>query len=128
MEIVIVLIAVAVLGLAALVAVGRFGQMQAEPVRDTYQPPVPEGALRASDLAGIRFGIAPMGYDMEQVDELMARLARELDSRDSGRTPPEPLTVEHPPSAPGEDEVTAADGGEGSHRRGRRPGVGPHAE
>lgn len=93
MEIVIVVIAVAMLGLAALVAAGRFGEMQAEPVRDTYQQPVPEGALSAADLEGIRFGIAPLGYDMSQVDELVARMARELDARDDAKaaaSPPAP--------------------------------------
>lgn len=93
------LIAVAVLGLAALVAVGRFGQMQAEPVRDTYRPPVPEGELRADDLQGIRFGITPLGYDMAQVDEVMARMARELDARERRCVPASDLPLEHSASA-----------------------------
>lgn len=96
MQLVIVLLAVAVLGLAALVAVGRLGEMQADPVRDTYQPPVPEGELQGSDLEGIRFGVAPMGYEMEQVDELMARMARELDARNRVTPPAGP---EKPPPA-----------------------------
>ena len=87
MEIVIVVIAVAVLGLAALVAAGWFGQMQAEPVRDTYQPPVPEGELSAADLEQVRFGVTPLGYDMSQVDELVARVARELDVREDAEKP-----------------------------------------
>lgn len=85
MELVVVLMAVGILGLAALVAVDRFGAMQAEPVRDTYQPPVPAGEMAADDLVDVRFGLAPMGYDMGQVDELMARMARELDERDAQR-------------------------------------------
>jgi DivIVA domain-containing protein len=105
MELVVVLIAVAVLGLAALAAAGRFGQMQSSPVRDTYQPPVPEGELRAADIEGVRFGITPMGYDMAQVDELMARVARELDTRDDEQRQL-PLTEQSPKRAPegdGED-------------------------
>lgn len=87
MEIVIAFIAVAVLGLAALVAVGRFGAMQAEPVRDVYQPPADDGSITAADLAGIRFGIAPLGYDQGQVDQFMARIARQLHQLERGSAP-----------------------------------------
>lgn len=87
MEIVIAAIAVAVLGLGALVAAGRFGGMP-DPVRDTYQPPLPEHGVAGADLDGVRFGVTPLGYDMAEVDQLMARMARELDERDAERQPP----------------------------------------
>lgn len=105
MEIVIVLIAVAVLGLAAFVAAGRFGQMQPDPVRDVFQPPMPEGRLRAADIEAIRFGISPLGYDTAQVDELMARMARELDARDDEQ-PPQP-ELSNPPGDGNEDDLSA---------------------
>lgn len=83
MQLVIVLVAVVVIGLATLVAAGRFGEQPAEPVRDIYQPPFAEHRrLRASDIEGIRFGVTPMGYDMAEVDLWMARIARELNGRD----------------------------------------------
>lgn len=83
MELVIVIVAVVVLGLAAMVAAGKFGEMKAEPVRDVYEPPIPaDGELRADDLEGVRFGVQARGYDMAEVDDLMARMARELDERD----------------------------------------------
>lgn len=83
MELVIVIVAVVVLGLAAMVAAGKFGEMKAEPVRDVYQPPVPaDRELDADDLEQVRFGVQARGYDMAEVDDLMARMARELDERD----------------------------------------------
>lgn len=106
MEIVIVVIAVAILGLAALVAAGRFGQMQTEPVRDTFQPPVPEGALRASDLERMRFGISPLGYDRSQVDDLVARMALQLNTRHHEKDPamPPPRETGTPQSPVDSDE------------------------
>lgn len=86
MDLVIVLVAVGLLGLAALVAAGWFGHMQAEPIRDDYQPPLDPGRIQADDLVDIRFATGPMGYNMAQVDEVMARIARELSAREE-RTP-----------------------------------------
>lgn len=83
MEMVIVIVAVVVLGLAAMVAAGKLGEMKAEPVRDVYEPPLPaDGELHGDDLEGVRFGVQARGYDMAEVDDLMARMARELDERD----------------------------------------------
>ena len=106
MELVVVLIAVAVLGAGALAAAGRFGQMQTSPIRDTYRPPVPEGELHAEDLEGIRFGVRPMGYDMTQVDQLMARIARELDVRDGDRHRPDPAGPPPAPAARDEEDLS----------------------
>lgn len=103
MEIVIVVIAVAILGLAALVGTGRFGQMQTEPVRDTFQPPVPEGPLGATDLMQFRFGITPLGYDRFQVDQLVARLALQLADRENGKVPAMPQSQQdRTPQSPGD--------------------------
>lgn len=83
MEMLIVIVAVVVLGLAAMVAAGKLGEMRAEPVRDQYQPPIPaDGPVHGQDLSGVRFAVSPRGYDMAEVDDLMARMARELDERD----------------------------------------------
>lgn len=73
------MIAVAVLGLAAVAASGRLGGMPAT-VTDTPVPHVPQGRLTADDLRQARFAVVPRGYSMVQVDELLDRLARQLDS------------------------------------------------
>lgn len=81
MEIVIVVIAIAVLGIAAAVAAGKFGEM-AEAETDVYAPPLNAERLTGDDLEGVRFGVQARGYHMGEVDEVMARMARELDERD----------------------------------------------
>ncbi|MGO1972362.1 MAG: DivIVA domain-containing protein [Propionibacteriaceae bacterium] len=82
MEWAIGVIVVVTLGVAALAASGGLGEMPAEPVRDVYRPSLPEGRLRAEDLDRVRFGITLRGYSMAQVDDLVARLTRELAERD----------------------------------------------
>lgn len=77
------MIAVGVLGLAAVAASGRLGELPGT-VTDTPRPHVPTGDLAGDDLRGLRFAVVPRGYSMDQVDELLDRLARQLD-RD--RTP-----------------------------------------
>ena len=83
----IVFMAVAVIGLAALIAAGWLGEQQ-EPVHDVYQPPTPQ-TISADEVQDVRFGLAPLGYDMAQVDEWMARMAQELDRRDAADAAPE---------------------------------------
>lgn len=72
------MIAVAVLGLAAVAASGRLGELPGT-VTDTPRPHVPTGVLSGDDLRGLRFAVVPRGYSMDQVDELLDRLARQLD-------------------------------------------------
>lgn len=71
-------IAVAILGIAAVAASGRLGEMPAT-VTDTPRPHVPTGELTGDDLRGLRFGVVTRGYSMQQVDELLEQLARQLD-------------------------------------------------
>jgi DivIVA domain-containing protein len=78
MEWVISIIAVVILGLAAIAATGRLGELPGT-VTDTPQPHVPDGALAGADLRGLRFAVVPRGYSMQQVDELLDRLAGQLD-------------------------------------------------
>lgn len=74
---------VAVLGVAAMVAVGGVGEMDNEPVRDTYRQDLPDHPLRAVDVQRLRFGITLRGYAMDQVDDVLARLGQEIDERDA---------------------------------------------
>jgi DivIVA domain-containing protein len=88
MQWVIWMIAVAVLGLAAVAASGRLGELPGT-LTDTPRPHVPTGALNGDDLRGLRFAVVPRGYSMDQVDELLDRLARQLDAGARPSTRPE---------------------------------------
>ncbi|MCW2781686.1 MAG: hypothetical protein JWR35_2135 [Marmoricola sp.] len=46
-----------------------------------------DGPLTASDLLNVRFSTALRGYRASEVDMLLARLARELESKDTGTSP-----------------------------------------
>ena len=83
MEWFIAVVAIAALGVAAMVAAGGVGEMSSEPVYDTYRQQLPAGPLRAEDIRRARFGLALRGYAMAQVDELLERLAREVAERDA---------------------------------------------
>ena len=50
-------------------------------VTDTPRPHVPSGVLTGEDLRSLRFAVVTRGYSMDQVDELLDRLARQLDDR-----------------------------------------------
>jgi DivIVA domain-containing protein len=78
MEWAIAMLAVVVLGLAAVASTGRLGEMPGT-VTDTPQPHVPDGVLVGDDLRGLRFAVVARGYSMQQVDELLDRLANQLD-------------------------------------------------
>ncbi|HMQ36150.1 MAG TPA: DivIVA domain-containing protein [Micropruina sp.] len=83
------MIAVAILGLAAVAASGRLGALPGT-VTDTPRPHVPTGVLTGADLRGLRFAVVPRGYSMDQVDELLDRLARQLDAAPPASVGPDP--------------------------------------
>jgi DivIVA domain-containing protein len=83
MEWYIVAIAVVALGVAAVVASGRGGSMAKEPVRDTYAMTVPEGPFDGSAVRELRFGVVLRGYAMDQVDDVLDRVAADLEARDA---------------------------------------------
>ena len=62
-------LAVAVLGLGAVVASGRWGFLPGT-VRDAPLPVLPDGPLTADDLRGLEFEVVTRGYSMAQVDEV----------------------------------------------------------
>lgn len=82
MEWFIAVMAVAALGVAAMAAAGGMGQMSKEPVYDTYRPELPDTPLSSSDLGALKFGVTIRGYAMGQVDDVLQRLATEIESRD----------------------------------------------
>lgn len=84
MEWFIAIVAVAALGVAAMAAAGGMGQMNRDPVYDTYRQDLPTGgALTAEELRNVRFGVTLRGYAMAQVDDLLDRLALEIAERDA---------------------------------------------
>ncbi|MFT3874711.1 MAG: DivIVA domain-containing protein [Nocardioides sp.] len=67
------------MGGVALLAAGR-GDPLAEEYGDRPDALVPaSGAIRAEDLRRVRFSLAFRGYRMSEVDELLDRLAREME-------------------------------------------------
>ncbi len=80
MEWVVWFLAVVVLGLGAIVASGRWGQLPPT-ITDAPRPHVPEGALTGDDLRDCRIDVVSRGYSMVQVDELLDRLSDQLDLR-----------------------------------------------
>ncbi len=83
MEWIIAVIAVAILGVAAVAAAGGVGEMSGEPVHDVYRQQLPSGPLSADDIRSTRFALALRGYAMDQVDDLLERLAAEIAERDA---------------------------------------------
>lgn len=77
----VLLIGLVVFGVAA-VAAGQGGTL-APAALDRAPWRVPEGPLRAEDLAQVRFPSAIRGYRMDAVDEVLDRLAVELAARDA---------------------------------------------
>jgi DivIVA domain-containing protein len=74
------LVVVAAMGVTAVVAAGRGGQL-AEVYDDRPDPPLPTGRpLTAADLRAARFTTAVLGYRPAEVDALLDRLAAELDA------------------------------------------------
>jgi DivIVA domain-containing protein len=106
MEWFIAVLAIVLLGVAAMAAAGAMGEMSREPVRDVYRQKLPDRPLTAADLQSLRFGVTLRGYAMSQVDDLLDRLAAEIAERDAriaelsaGRLRPEaPAAPELPQS------------------------------
>lgn len=72
-------LAVAVLGVAAVVASGRLGGMP-DAVADTPPLDLPEEPLTAADVRDTRFTSVWQGYSPAQVDALLARVADQLET------------------------------------------------
>lgn len=73
------ILAVVILGIAAVASSGRLGELPPA-VGDRPEPYFPPGPLDADALRSVRFAVVPRGYSMEQVDALLRRLATELES------------------------------------------------
>ena len=67
-----------VLAVAAVAATGRLGEMP-PPVHDAPVLDLPERDLSGADVRGLQFAVTSRGYSIAQVDELLDRLAGQLD-------------------------------------------------
>ena len=79
MEWVLWMFAVLVLGAGAVVASGRWGSMPGTE-RDVPHPALPDAPLTGADLRRVQFDVSARGYSMAQVDDVLDRLAAELDA------------------------------------------------
>ena len=99
----VVVLVVAVIGIAAVAAAGRLGQMNSEPIRDVYRQDLPDRPLVVPDIEAVRFAVTFRGYAMSQVDDLLARLGREIEVRDrriadlTAPVPDAPSSPAYPP-------------------------------
>ena len=75
-------LAIAVVGLVAAVAVGRIGGGLDAPASSLPSRGLPPGPVDPQDLDQVRFSPALRGYRMDEVDALLDRLALELARRD----------------------------------------------
>ena len=83
MALVWVLLAIVVLGGVAVVAAGRGqGLTAAEPDRPDLTMP-PDRPLRRTDVDMLRFSVGLRGYRMDEVDDVLDRLAYDLEARDT---------------------------------------------
>lgn len=82
MTIFFVVLALAVIAVVAVLIAGRVGQLS-DPVVDRYQPELPFPPLAAGDISKVRLPVAIRGYRMQDVDELVDRLAESLRIREA---------------------------------------------
>lgn len=77
------LAAIAVIAAVALLAVGRLGELpEVEPDRAPLALPE-DRPLGRDDVDAVRFAVGVRGYRMDEVDEVLDRLAAEVDQRDA---------------------------------------------
>jgi len=76
------LVVVVLLIAVGWVAVGGGGHLS-QPVPDRPDPAVPETGLLGRDhVDKVRFSVGARGYRMDEVDDILDRLAQEIDVRD----------------------------------------------
>lgn len=108
-------VVVALLIAVGWIAVGGGGHMS-PPTPDRPDPAVPEtGLLARGDVDKVRFSVGARGYRMDEVDDILDRLAYEIDVRErriaelEGPAGAAPEPVE--PSQQAETQVTGEQGG-----------------
>ena len=93
-----VLLALVVIGVVAVVAGGRGGGL-GDAGGDRPPPWLPhDRPATGDDLAAVQFGVGFRGYRMDEVDQVLDRMADELRDRDARLAAYEP--TEHSEAAP----------------------------
>ena len=82
MSLVLLLLAVAVVGVVVAVAAGRAPAGMPAPVGSSPHRPLPLRELVPEDLDDVRFSVALRGYRADEVDAVLDRLRTELSERD----------------------------------------------
>ena len=78
------LVVLAVIGGIAVVATGRWGGLpDVEPERSPRGELAADGEVDRPAVDGLRFSLALRGYRMDEVDDVLDRLAAEVDARDA---------------------------------------------
>jgi len=101
-------VAVLILGVAAVAATGRLGGIHQHVEPDVFRQPLPPVPLPGRDVAEVRFGVTLRGYAVDQVDDLLDRLAREIHVRDlelARLRAERPLTPNGSPMGAGADDA-----------------------
>ena len=83
MTLVFMIAAIAVIAVVALLAVGRLGEL-ADVEGDRAPLALPDDRpLDGQDVDGVKFAVGLRGYRMDEVDDVLDRLAAEVDQRDA---------------------------------------------
>ncbi len=78
-----ILAAILVIAVGAMLAVGRLGELpDVEPDRAPLALP-DDRPMGRQDVDGVRFAVGMRGYRMDEVDDVLDRLATEVDQRDA---------------------------------------------
>ena len=83
MSLVLLLVVLAVIGGIAVVATGRGGAMPEVAPDRAPSGRLPDGEVGRADVDGLRFTLALRGYRMDEVDDVLDRLAAEVSERDA---------------------------------------------
>lgn len=90
----------------ALLAVGKLGQLP-PPTQDRPPLDLPADDLDPADVDGVRFAVGLRGYRMDEVDEVLDRVADDLAERDARIRELEVALSSHGIAVPAPDSSTA---------------------
>lgn len=94
------ILVVAIIALGLWAARGHLGQLGPQ-LPDRPGPDLPDGPVSAEDLNEVRFAVVTRGYDMEQVDAVLARLADQLAATGDAAAPSTEWPVPDAPQGSG---------------------------
>ena len=96
------LIAIVLVKLTVAAILGRIDGSLAEPTSTVSFLPLPHDRLTEQDIDAVRFDTAFRGYRMDQVDEVLDRLTREIEVLRAGLPSPTAFVSDDPDPDPAE--------------------------